>query len=75
MIGLTGEAAAIAAAADAYRVYYRRTPTGDSLEYTIDHSAFIYLMGRGGEFLGFFPPGTAPDRMASAMRAQIDGTR
>lgn len=49
---------------------HRRVPTGDALGSTIDHSSFVYRMGRNGEYLGFFSPGTAPERMAAAIRPQ-----
>jgi protein SCO1/2 len=64
LIGLTGTAAQIRAVADEYKAYYaRHSPPGGG-EYLIDHSGFIYLMGRSGEYLGFFPPGTPAERMA-----------
>ena len=66
-IGLTGDAAAIKEAARAYRVYYSRAELPKS-DYTIDHSAFIYLMGRNGEYLSFFPPGTSAELLAGALR-------
>jgi cytochrome oxidase Cu insertion factor (SCO1/SenC/PrrC family) len=51
----------------AYKVYYAKVPTtGD--DYTVDHSGYIYLMDRAGQYLGFFPPGTPPDRMADVIR-------
>jgi cytochrome oxidase Cu insertion factor (SCO1/SenC/PrrC family) len=37
----------------------------------VDHSAFIYLMGRDGEYLGFFPPGTPAERLTEVMRARL----
>ena len=40
-------------------------------DYTVDHSGYIYLMDRAGQYLGFFPPGTPPDRMADVMRPLI----
>jgi protein SCO1 len=67
LLGLSGDAAAIADAARAYRVYYARVPTKD-VDYTIDHSGFIYLMDRDGKYVGFFPPGTSGDQMADAIR-------
>lgn len=70
MIALTGDAAAIAKAAEAYRVYYARVPTKGG-DYTIDHSAFIYLVGRNGKYLGFLPPGTDGDRIAEAIRPHL----
>jgi cytochrome oxidase Cu insertion factor (SCO1/SenC/PrrC family) len=37
----------------------------------MDHSAFIYLVNADGEYLGFFPPGTSPERMASIIRPHL----
>ncbi|MEA2878687.1 MAG: hypothetical protein QOF14_3883 [Hyphomicrobiales bacterium] len=70
LIGLTGNAAAIHAAADAYRAYYAKVPLkGD--DYTVDHSSFIYVVGADGQYLGFLPPGTSPDRIAEAIRRYV----
>ena len=68
IVGLTGSATAIRAAADAYKVYYREVARESGSDYTIDHSAFLYLMDRDGRFLGFLPPGTPSDRIAEALR-------
>jgi protein SCO1/2 len=67
-VGLTGDMAAIEEAAGAYRVYYRTVERDDKADYTVDHSAFIYLMDRDGKYLGFFPPGTSAERMAETIR-------
>jgi protein SCO1/2 len=62
LLGLTGSAEAVESAADAYRVYYKRVDFDHSDGYyTVDHSAFIYLMDRDGKYLGFFPPGTSAE--------------
>jgi protein SCO1/2 len=74
-LGLTGDAAAIEAAARAYRVYFKKVERDDKSDYTVDHSAFIYLMGRDGEYLGFFPPGTSAERLADAMRPSLAAKR
>ena len=39
--------------------------------YTVDHTAFIYLMDRDGDYLGFFPPGTSADRMVEIIRPRL----
>lgn len=72
LIGLSGGARAIREAALAYRVYYAKVPRTDGSDYTIDHSAFIYLLNREGRYLGHFPPGTPPERMVEAIRWLID---
>ena len=71
-VGLTGDAMAIGAAARAYRVYYKKIEWSDRSDYTVDHSAFIYLMGRDGEYLGFFPPGASAERLVEAIRPRLD---
>lgn len=71
LIGLTGDDAAIRAAADAYKVYYAKVMNEGGNDYTVDHTAFIYLMGADGRYLGFFPPGTGAERIAEMLRQQI----
>jgi cytochrome oxidase Cu insertion factor (SCO1/SenC/PrrC family) len=73
LIGLTGSADAIRKAADAYKVYYAKVDPGkeDPGYYTVDHTAYIYLMDREGNYLGFFPPGTSADRMVEIIRPRL----
>lgn len=71
LIGLTGSAEAIRKVADAYKVYYARVPLKDAGDYTVDHTAYIYLMDRDGSYLGFFPPGTSADRMVEIIRPRL----
>jgi cytochrome oxidase Cu insertion factor (SCO1/SenC/PrrC family) len=72
LIGLTGSVEAIRKAADAYKVYYAKVPLAkDAGDYTVDHTAFIYLMDRDGNYLGFFPPGTLADRMVEIIRPRL----
>lgn len=72
LVGLTGTSEEIAAAADAYRVYYQEARFGEGPDdYTVDHSAFIYLLDRDGDYIGFFPPMTSPDRIAEIVRLRL----
>ena len=72
LIGLTGDPDAIRKAADAYKVYYAKVPIGkETNDYTVDHTAFIYLMGQDGNYLGFFPPGTTAERMVEIIRPRL----
>ena len=50
LAGLTGDPAAIAAVAKAYRVYFKKVPL-DQGGYTMDHTAIIYLMDKEGRFV------------------------
>src|SRR5260370_35103345 len=49
LAGLTGDPAAIAAVAKAYRVYYKKVPL-DAGGYTMDTTAIVYLMDKEGRF-------------------------
>ena len=71
LIGLTGSAAAVRAAADAYKVYYRQVPRADGSDYTVDHSAFLYVVDRDGSYLGFLPPGTSAERIATIIKPRL----
>jgi protein SCO1/2 len=73
-VGLTGDAAAIEQAARAYRVFVKKVDREDRSGYTLDHSAFIYLMGPDGRYLGFFPPGTSAERLAETLRRSLAGS-
>ena len=68
-VGLTGEAKAVAAAAHAYRVYYKvRSLSGG---YAMDHSSHIYLMGPDGKFIAVYDETLGPDGLAEALERQI----
>jgi cytochrome oxidase Cu insertion factor (SCO1/SenC/PrrC family) len=69
---LTGAAKVLLSTAMRAQRYGRRLlPSSKGDDYTVDHSAFIYLMGADGHYLGFFPPGTGADRIAETIRAQL----
>lgn len=72
LIALTGDARSIRQAARAYKVYYAKVPRADD-DYTVDHSGYIYLIDQAGQYLGFFPPGTPPDRIADVIRPLVRG--
>jgi protein SCO1/2 len=62
IVGLTGDRAAIDAIIKVYRVYAKKVPLKDG-DYTMDHTALVYLMDKQGGFVGAFnierPPAEA----------------
>jgi len=46
-------------------------PVPGANTYTIDHAAFTFLLDREGKYIGLFPPGTPPERMAALVREQL----
>ena len=71
LIGLTGAPDEIRKVATAYKTYYAKVETADHKDYVVDHTAFIYLVGRQGEYLGFLPPSTTPERLAEVIRQKL----
>ena len=68
MVGLTGTADEIAAAAKAYRVYYKKVADEKSTAgFTYDHSALIYLMGPDGKYVTHFNHAAGPDAIAASL--------
>ena len=73
--GLTGTPQQIAAVAHNYHVYYAKI--GDpkaTQDYSMDHSSFVYLIGRKGQYLGNFAPQVTAKEMANSLReAMVNG--
>lgn len=62
IIGLSGDRTAIDAVIKSYRAYAKKVPLKDG-DYTMDHTALVYLMDGKGSFVGAFnieqPPAQA----------------
>ncbi len=71
IVMLTGSAEDVAGAARAYRVYYAKRPLTAPGEYTMDHSAYIYLMGPDGKYLTHFRHGIAAADLAAALGKRL----
>jgi protein SCO1 len=67
--GLTGDAAALDAVAKAYRVYYKKVPLGG--DYTMDHTAIVYLMDKAGRFVAPINMRRTTDLVAADLRKQL----
>jgi protein SCO1 len=68
--GLTGDPAAVAAALKAYRVYAKKVPT-DGGDYTMDHTAVVYLMDKDGRFVAPFNLKQTPQAAATQLRGYL----
>jgi cytochrome oxidase Cu insertion factor (SCO1/SenC/PrrC family) len=71
LIGLTGSPEEIRKVANAYKAFYAKVPPARDGDYAIDHTGVIYLMGRGGEYLGFMPPQTGPEKLTEVLRKYL----
>ncbi len=74
MVGLTGSAAEIKAAAKAYKVYYRKQPGAKpgGTKLLMDHTSFIYLVGPDGKVVALIRGGTRPEVLAKEL-ARLTG--
>ena len=71
LVGLTGTPDAIRKVATAYKAYYAKVESDDRKNYVVDHTAFIYLVGKEGQYLGFLPPSSTPERLGEVIRQQL----
>jgi cytochrome oxidase Cu insertion factor (SCO1/SenC/PrrC family) len=71
LVGLSGSPDEIRKVANAYKAFYAKVPGEGREDYSIDHAGVIYLMGRNGEYLGFMPPQTSPDRLTEILRKHL----
>ena len=71
-VGLTGSPEAIAAAAKAYRVAYSKVENKDLAgDYSVDHSALVYLMDPEGRYVTHFSYGLSADQMAEKLEKSL----
>jgi len=68
--GLTGSSAEIAKVLSEYRVYAKKVPLKDG-DYTMDHTALIYLMDRDGKFVSPFNLNRKPEEAAVDLKRYL----
>ena len=74
IIGLTGSPELVRRVADHFKVRYEKhwEPGAEKDKYSVDHSAGMYLLGPGGEFLAKFAYATPPQEAADRIRALME---
>lgn len=68
--GVTGTQDALAAVEKEYRVYSKKVPTGNG-EYSMDHSAIVYLMDKAGRFVAPFNLKRPPEAAAADLKKYL----
>lgn len=66
----TGDEASIAAIQKSYRVYSKKIPLKDG-DYTMDHTALVYLMDKEGRFVAPFNLKRTPEAAAADLRKYL----
>jgi len=68
--GLTGSPEAVAKVISGYRVYAKKVPLKGG-DYTMDHTALIYLMDRDGKFVAPFNLKRTPEEAAADLKRYL----
>ena len=68
--GLTGSREQIDAVVKSYRAYAKKVPL-EGGDYTMDHTALVYLMGKQGEFIAPFNVKRKPEAVAADLRKYL----
>jgi protein SCO1/2 len=68
--GLTGDTDAVAKVISSFRVYAKKVPLKDG-DYTMDHTALIYLMDRDGKFVAPFNLKRTPEAAAADLKRYL----
>lgn len=68
--GLTGNPEQVAKVLSEYRVYSRKVPLKDG-DYTMDHTALVYLMDRDGKFVSPFNLNRKPEEAANDLKRYL----
>ena len=68
--GLTGDPEVMAKVTTEYRVYAKKVPLKDG-DYTMDHTALIYLMDREGHFVAPFNLKRTPEEAAADLKRYL----
>jgi protein SCO1 len=69
--GLTGTPDQIAAAANAFRIFYKKVPTDDG-NYTMDHSSGVLIFSRSGAFKGLLKIEDSDEALLATLRNLIN---
>jgi len=67
----TGSQAQLDKIEKAYRVYSKKVPTGKDGDYSMDHSAIVYLMDKQGRFVAPFKLDRKPEDAAAELRKYL----
>lgn len=72
LVGVTGSSEQINKVAQAFKIYHAKVPSDtDTKNYLVDHSGYIYLMSKKGDYLAHFPHNVSTQHLADALRSHM----
>jgi protein SCO1/2 len=69
LVALSGTPEEIAAAAKVYRIYYKKV--GEGADYSMDHTALVYVMGPDGGYLAHYPANATADDILKDLQQRL----
>lgn len=72
-LGLYGDAAATAAAAKEFKIFYRKQPGSSPSSYSMDHTAGSYVFDPGGRLRLYLRHGETSERIAQDLKRLLKG--
>jgi len=66
-VALTGSEEDVRRVATSFKVFFEKVTLPGAKTYTIDHTAYTFLLDREGKFVILFPPGTPAERMVEML--------
>jgi protein SCO1/2 len=73
IVAMTGTAEQVRQVADAYKAYYAKSAGEDeSAEANVDHSTYMYLMGKDGQFIKVLPYNVPEEELAGAIASILN---
>jgi protein SCO1/2 len=71
ILGLTGTDKEVDTAVKAYRAFYQKVPTNDGADYTIDHTASVYLMDADGKLQSIISYDETPQNALAKLKRLV----
>jgi cytochrome oxidase Cu insertion factor (SCO1/SenC/PrrC family) len=71
LVALTGTPRELQRLGRAYGVFFAKVPTGESGEYLMDHTGFVYLIGPDGKYLEHFESDASVGDLVDALRRHV----
>jgi protein SCO1/2 len=73
LVALTGPEAELAELQRRYGVFAARVPTATPGDYLVDHTGFLYLLGRDGRYLAHFESDASEAELVAALDRALRG--
>jgi cytochrome oxidase Cu insertion factor (SCO1/SenC/PrrC family) len=72
LLGLSGTPEQIKHVADGFKVYYSKVEQKDSaIDYVVDHSGFIYLIGPDGKYIDHYAANVSEQELARGLSNEV----